>query len=110
MIIRNSKLRNKKVLSSIFEGNTFSVNFFLFLFILFFAVAGYDLSSELAKEKDEIDFVLDNLEESCNIPQLSPKGLDEITRPFEAAIPVTDSFISIETGLTLKVGRAPPAV
>lgn len=99
-----------KVLSSIFEGNTFSVNMFLFLFIIFFAVAGFDLSSELAKEKKEIDFVLGNLEESCNIPQLSPKGLDEITRPFEAAIPVTDSFISFETGISLKEGRAPPVV
>lgn len=92
------------------EGNTFSVNLFLLLFILFFAIAGFDLSSELAKEKNEINFVLDTFEDGCNIPQLEPKGLDEINRPLEAAIPITESYLWHEAGESTNDDRGPPAV
>jgi len=96
-------------LPSIFEGNTFSVNIFLFLCITGFFIVGADLSSELAREKNEINFVLDNLEDSCNIPQLSPKGLDEISRPFEALIPDVNNFNYSHFFKTPDNDRGPPA-
>jgi hypothetical protein len=91
-----------------FEGNTFSINVFLFLCVLGFFIVGIDLSSELAKEKDEINYVLDNLEDGCNIPQLSPKGLDEITRPLETSIPEINNFNYSHTFKTAHNDRGPP--
>ncbi|MCC6866487.1 MAG: hypothetical protein IT280_10055 [Ignavibacteria bacterium] len=108
----NKKYRISKLeweLLSFFGGNSFSVNILLMLFVIFFTVAGVDLSSELAKDKHEIDFVLDSLEDSCNIPQLFPKGLEEITRPLLAAIPIAETYISFETRESTNDDRGPPS-
>lgn len=91
------------------EGNTFSVNLFLLLGLIGFFIAGIDLSTELAREKQEINFVLDNLEDGCNIPQLSAKGLEDIFRPFEIEIPYLDTYIFDYEYLTSNDGRGPPA-
>jgi hypothetical protein len=104
-----SKIKFYRVLPSVFEGNTFSINLFLFLGILGFFIAGIDLSTELAKEKDEVNFVLDNLEDGCNIPQLSAKGLEDIFRPFEIEIPFLDTYIFEQEFLTSNDNRGPPA-
>ncbi len=92
-----------------FEGNTFSVNIFLVLAIVGFFVAGIDLSTELAKEKQEINFVLDSLEDGCNVPQLSAKGLEDIFRPFEIEIPFLEAYITDNEFLTSNDDRGPPA-
>ncbi len=91
------------------EGNTFSVNLFLFLSVIGFFIAGIDLSTELAREKQEINFVLDNLEDGCNIPQLSAKGLEDIFRPFELEIPFLATYIFGYEYLTSNEDRGPPA-
>ncbi len=109
MKYNKSKIKFYGVLPSIFEGNTFSINLFLFLGIIGFFIAGIDLSTELAKEKQEINFVLDNLEDGCNITQLSAKGLEEIIRPFETEIPFLDSYIIENEFLTSNDDRGPPA-
>jgi len=93
----------------VFEGNTFSINVFLFFCVIGFVIAGIDLSTELAREKAEINFVLDNLEDSCNIPQLSPKGLDNISLPFERAIPEVYNFNYSHIFKTSDTDRGPPA-
>ena len=108
MKYNKSKIKFYRVLPSIFEGNTFSINLFLFLGIIGFFIAGIDLSTELAKEKDEVNFVLDNLEDGCNIPQLSPKGLDEITRPLEISIPEVNNFNYSHIFKTECNDRGPP--
>ncbi|MEO8512618.1 MAG: hypothetical protein ABI543_03590 [Ignavibacteria bacterium] len=97
-----------KVLPSLFGGNTFSINLFLFLGIVTFFVAGVDLSSELARDKQEINFVIDSLEDGCNIPQLSAKGLGDIDRPLVFEIQITDSFISSSLFDTSITDRGPP--
>lgn len=91
-----------------FEGNTFSVNLFLFLCVVGFFIAGIDLSTELAREKNEINFVLDNLEDSCNIPQLSPRGLDEISLPFQCSIPEVNNFNYSHISKASDTDRGPP--
>lgn len=92
-----------------FGGNTFSINVFLFLCIVGFFIVGIDLSTELAREKNEINFVLDNLEDGCNIPQLSPKGLDDVSLPFECAIPEVNNFNFSHFFKTSDTDRGPPA-
>ena len=104
-----SKIKFYRVLPSIFEGNTFSINLFLFLGIIGFFIAGIDLSTELAKEKDEVNFVLDNLEDGCNIPQLSPKGLDDVERPLIFELQTSDSFISYNLINASINDRGPPS-
>ena len=108
-MIRKNKINILKVLPSVFKGNTFSINLFLYLAITAFILGGYDLSSELAREKDEINFVLDNLEDGCNISQLSAKGLGDIERPFISEILLTESFISKNLLITSISDRGPPA-
>ena len=73
-------------------------------------VAGADLASELARDKQEINFVLENFENSCNIPQLSPKGLEDIERPLIFEIQIKDSFISSSFFDTSNSDRGPPAL
>lgn len=107
--MRSNKNKIIKVLSSFTEGNTFSVNLFLFLCITGFFVVGIDLSTELAREKAEINFVLDNLEDSCNIPQLSPKGLDEVNLPFSAVICEVNNFNYSHFFKSSDSDRGPPA-
>lgn len=92
-----------------FAGNTFSINVFLFLCITGFFIVGIDLSTELAREKNEINFVLDNLEDGCNIPQLSPKGLDNISLPFQIRTPEVHNFNYSHIFKTSDTDRGPPA-
>ncbi len=109
MINKKNKNRKFRVLPSVFEGNTFSINVFLFLCVIGFIIVGIDLSTELAREKAEINFILDNLEDSCNIPQLSPKGLDNISLPFELTNPEVHNFNYSHIYKTSDTDRGPPA-
>jgi hypothetical protein len=64
-LIKSLKNITNKVLSSqIFENSTLKINLLLFLALTLFAVIAVDLNSELAKEKDEITFVIESLEDS----------------------------------------------
>ena len=96
------------LLPSLFGGNKFSINLLLLLGIAAFFIVGADLSSELAREKNEINFVLDSLEDSCNIPQLLAKGLDEIERPLIFKIQISDSFLTNSLFNTSVNDRGPP--
>lgn len=101
---------NYRVLPPFLDGNTFSINAFLLLCLIGFFIVGIDLSTELAREKNEVNFVLDNIEDSCNIPQLSPRGLDSIVMPLVTYIPSTGIFISSDFCPTSISDRGPPAV
>jgi len=108
LFLNRNRKNFKKVLPAMLEGNTFSVNMCLLLGLLGFFIAGIDISTELAKEKDEINFVLDNLEDACNIPQLSPKGLGEISLNVIASLPVTSTYDEGTRLLTSVDDRGPP--
>jgi len=108
-LIRKNKINILKVLPSIFKGNTFSINLFLYLSLSAFIIGGYDLSREIANEKDEINFVLDNLEDGCNVSQITAKGLGDIERPVLSELRTTESYISNNLLITSISDRGPPA-
>lgn len=110
MFHNKNKKYFKKVLPSILEGNTFSVNVCLLLGLLGFFIAGIDISSELAMERNEINFVLDNLEDACNIPQINPVGLGDVTLVVIASLPVTGTYDDGNRFLTSVDDRGPPVL
>lgn len=92
----------------LFKGNPLSVNILLFLLISGYFIVGHDLSKEMAKEKNEIGFFLEALENSVHVDTTDILKLIETIPPGFFIIPdITPKIHNSDTEL-FPPGRAPP--
>lgn len=106
----NNKIKEIKKIPAIVRENSFSNNFLIVLFISAFIIIAFDLSSELAAQKDEIGTALGIFEESYSEFIFSADYLPEIERPILYLIPLTN-FIPAESVCISSVkARGPPEV
>lgn len=106
----NNKIKELKKVPAIVRGNSFSNNFLIALFISAFIIIAFDLSSELAAQKDEIGTALGIFEESYTEFILSIDYLPEIERPILYLITLKN-FIPAECVFKSSVKvRGPPEV
>ena len=92
----------------IFKGNPLSVNVLLFLFISGYFIVGHDLSKEMAKEKNEIDFFLDSLENSVHTDTSDILILLETIPPGTYIVPAVSAKIYNSDLELFPPGRSPP--
>ncbi|MBK8383280.1 MAG: hypothetical protein IPL16_15620 [Ignavibacteria bacterium] len=102
------KYYNSILQTPFFENNDFKANLILLLSMLFFIVAAEDLTSEMAKEKDEISFISATLTESVDFLNFNTIGLPVYSPELITFLQIQNTSFSKQISYDFNSGRSPP--
>ncbi len=104
------KYYNSVLNTPFFENNDFKANLIFVLSVIFFVVAAEDLTSEMAKEKDEISFISATLTESVDCLNFNVVELPVYSPELITFLHIENTSVSKQVSFDFSSGRSPPLV
>jgi len=102
------KYYNPILQTPFFENNDFKANLIFVLSVVFFFVAAEDLTSEIAKDKNEISFVSATLTQSVDSSNFNIIVLPVYSPELITFLQIQNTTFSKQISFDFNSGRSPP--